>query len=78
MLSLKVLATQIRFNGSCSTVTCDAKVVALLLQRKDPSVLMQMPKYPTRTSSMALPTMLAMAETTPGSTCDASNVGAYF
>lgn len=46
-----------------------ASAVALLEQRKAPLVLAQRPKYPTRTSSSALPTMLAMAAETPGSTC---------
>ena len=79
MLFLKVVATQMRFNGSWSMVICSANWVALLLQRKlPPSGFMQIPKYPTRTSSIALPTMFDIAVTTPGSTCEESNTGVYF
>lgn len=79
MLFLNVVATQMRFNGSWSMVICSANCVALLLQRKlPPSGFMQMPKYPTRTSSIAFPTMFDIAVTTPGSTCEESNTGVYF
>lgn len=45
MLSLNVLATQIKFNGSWSTLTCPARLLALLLHRNDPpSGLTHMPK----------------------------------
>ena len=76
ILSLKVLATHIKFNGSWSTETWAASAEALLEQRKEPpSGLMQMPKYPTLTSNCARPTIFAMAVVTPGSTCAGSNVG---
>lgn len=67
--SLKVLATQTRLSGSWSIETCSASAVALFEQRNAPSVFTQRPKYPTRTSSCAWPTMLAIAAVTPGSTC---------
>jgi hypothetical protein len=67
--SLNVWATQIKFSGSWSTVTRSASAVALLLHMKAlPLYWMQMPKYPTRTRRLALPTMFAMAVVTPGST----------
>ena len=45
MLSLKVLATHIKFNGSWSTDICAARALALLEQRKaPPDGLTQMPK----------------------------------
>ena len=45
MLSLNVLATQIKFSGSWSMLTCAAKLLALLLHsHAPPSGLMQMPK----------------------------------
>lgn len=45
MLSLNVLATQIKLSGSWSIVICSANCVALLLHRYDPpSGLIQMPK----------------------------------
>ena len=76
--SLNVSAIQIRFSGSWSMLICSASRVALLEQRNEPpSGLMHSPKYPTRTSSMALPTILAMAAVTPGSTCAGSYVGVY-
>ena len=76
MLSLKVLATQIRFKGSWSTEICAARALALLEQRNEPpDGLTQMPKYPTRTSKIALPTMFDIAAVTPGSTCDVSYTG---
>jgi len=67
--SLNVVATQTRLSGSWSMETCSASAVALFEQRNAPSVLTQRPKYPTRTSSCACPTMLAIAAVTPGSTC---------
>ncbi len=36
MLSLNVLATHTRFNGSWSTLSCSASAVALLLHKKSP------------------------------------------
>lgn len=76
MLSLNVEATQIRFKGSWSTDTCVAKLVALFEHRNEPpSGFMQMPKYPTLTSSCACPTIFAIAVVTPGSTCDAAKFG---
>jgi len=52
--SLKVLAIQIKLRGSWSMLTCSASNVALFEHRNDPpSGLMQRPKYPTLTSSIA-------------------------
>lgn len=76
MLSLNVEATHIKFKGSWSTDTCVAKLVALFEQRNaPPSGFMQIPKYPTRTSRCAWPTMLAIAVVTPGSTCEGAKFG---
>jgi hypothetical protein len=78
MLSLNVLATQIKFSGSWSTETCPARLLALLLHsHAPPSGLMQIPKYPTRASRWARPTIFAIADVTPGLTCEGSNVGGY-
>lgn len=66
---MNVVATQIKFKGSWSMLILSASAVALFEHKKAPSVLAQRPKYPTRTSSSAWPTMLAMAAVTPGSTC---------
>ena len=78
MLSLNVEATQIRFSGSWSTLTRSARADAFWLQRKAPlSGWMQMPKYPTLTSSCAEPTMLEIAVVTPGWTWAGSKTGGY-
>lgn len=76
MLSLNVEATHIKFRGSWSTDTCDAKLVALFEQRNaPPSGFMQIPKYPTLTSRCAWPTIFAIAVVTPGSTCEGAKFG---
>lgn len=43
----------------------------------DPSGVVQMPKYPTRTSSTAEPTMFLIAETVAGDACDGAYTGLY-
>lgn len=69
MAVLNVLATQIRFSGSCSELTMSAREVLFSLQSQlPPFVAIQMPKYPTRTLRLALPTMFAIAVVTPGCT----------
>lgn len=77
-LFLKVLATQIKLSGSWSMLICSANNVALFEHKKlPPSGFTHSPKYPTRTSRFASPTMLAMAAVTPGLTCVGSYVGVY-
>ena len=76
IISLNWLASQIRFNGSWSTLTSFAKAVALLLHNHaPPSGLIQIPKYPTRADSVAWPTMLAMALWTLKSVCAVDGTG---
>jgi len=75
---LNVLATHIRLSGSWSMLTRSASAVALLLHMKAPSsTCMQIPKYPTLTLRSALPTMLAIAVVTPGSTWVGLKTGGY-
>jgi hypothetical protein len=65
IISLNWLASQIKFNGSCSTDTSFASEVALLLHSHEPpSGLTQIPKYPTLAWRRAVPTILLMAALT--------------
>ena len=69
--SLKVCATQIKFKGSWSGAVWPVRAVALFEHsHPDPSGVVQIPKYPTRTSSTARPTIFLIALAVAGDACD--------